>query len=129
MWALALKAILFILIGVVTYFISYYVSGYLSALRLTPSLVIASTVFFAMSVAGTVVYKFAMQDGGSRAIGFYLLAKVVRLAVAVILILAYTWLDGSSIPTFAIYILALYLVSMTVSLVFHVKVEQNIKKK
>ena len=68
-----------------------------------------------------------MKQGGKRAIGFYLIDKVVRLVFVVFLIIVYALADCSSLLAFSMSLLAFYLVSMVTSIIFYVKVEQNLE--
>lgn len=70
-----------------------------------------------------------MKQGGKRAIGFYLIDKVVRLVFVVFLVIVYALADCSSLLAFSMSLLAFYLVSMVTSIIFYVKVEQNLSKK
>ena len=74
-------------------------------------------------------HTYIMKQGGKRAIGFYLIDKVVRLVFVVFLIIVYALADCSSLLAFSMSLLAFYLVSMVTSIIFYVKVEQNLSKK
>lgn len=92
-------------------------------------LVIVSVVYLLLSAAGYSLYRIVMKKGGKKAIGFYMLGKVLRLFVTIAILLIYALADCRNLLAFAMSVLALYLVSMVTSIIFYVKVEQGISKK
>ena len=95
---------------------------------LSPTFLVA-LLFVLLDCGVCNIYLYIMGQGGKRAIGFYLIDKVVRLILVVFLIIVYALADCSSLLAFSMSLLAFYLVSMVTSIIFYVKVEQNLSKK
>lgn len=98
-------------------------------LHLLPPTFLVALLFILMDCGACNIYTYIMGQGGKRAIGFYLIDKVVRLIFVVFLVIVYALADCSSLLAFSMSLLAFYLVSMVTSIIFYVKVEQNLSKK
>lgn len=98
-------------------------------MHLLPPTFLVALLFILLDCGGCNIYTYIMKQGGKRAIGFYLIDKVVRLVFVVFLIIVYALADCSSLLAFSMSLLAFYLVSMVTSIIFYVKVEQNLSKK
>lgn len=98
-------------------------------MHLLPSTFLVALLFILLDCGACNIYTYRMKQGGKRAIGFYLIDKVVRLVFVVFLIIVYALADCSSLLAFSMSLLAFYLVSMVTSIIFYVKVEQNLSKK
>lgn len=96
-------------------------------MHLLPPTFLVALLFILLDCGACNTY--IMKQGGKRAIGFYLIDKVVRLVFVVFLIIVYALADCSSLLAFSMSLLAFYLVSMVTSIIFYVKVEQNLSKK
>lgn len=94
-------------------------------MHLLPPTFLVALLFILLDCGACNIYTYIMKQGGKRAIGFYLIDKVVRLVFVVFLIIVYALADCS----FSMSLLAFYLVSMVTSIIFYVKVEQNLSKK
>ncbi len=123
------KAIAFCAVSVLLFFIEFSIAGKETAFQQVPYLVVISTLFFALSLGGGALFTIVMKNGGKKAIGFYLLGKVLRLFLAIAILLIYALADCRNILAFSMNLLVLYLVSMITSIIFYVKVEQKISKK
>lgn len=98
-------------------------------MHLLPPTFLVALLFILLDYGACNIYTYIMKQGGKRAIGFYLIDKVVRLVFVVFLIIVYALADCSSLLAFSMSLLAFYLVSMVTSIIFYVKVEQNLSKK
>lgn len=99
-------------------------------MHLLPPTFLVALLFILLDCGACNIYTYIMKQGGKRAIGFYLIDKVVRLVFVVFLIIVYALADCSSLLAFSMSLLAsFYLVSMVTSIIFYVKVEQNLSKK
>ena len=98
-------------------------------MHLLPPTFLVALLFILLDCGPCNIYTYIMKQGGKRAIGFYLIDKVVRLVFVVFLIIVYALADCSSLLAFSMSLLAFYLVSMVTSIIFYVKVEQNLSKK
>lgn len=98
-------------------------------MHLLPPTFLVALLFILLDCGACSIYTYIMKQGGKRAIGFYLIDKVVRLVFVVFLIIVYALADCSSLLAFSMSLLAFYLVSMVTSIIFYVKVEQNLSKK
>ncbi len=98
-------------------------------MHLLPPTFLVALLFILLDCGAYNIYTYIMKQGGKRAIGFYLIDKVVRLVFVVFLIIVYALADCSSLLAFSMSLLAFYLVSMVTSIIFYVKVEQNLSKK
>lgn len=98
-------------------------------MHLLPPTFLVALLFILLDCGACNIYTSIMKQGGKRAIGFYLIDKVVRLVFVVFLIIVYALADCSSLLAFSMSLLAFYLVSMVTSIIFYVKVEQNLSKK
>lgn len=98
-------------------------------MHLLPPTFLVALLFILLDCGARNIYTYIMKQGGKRAIGFYLIDKVVRLVFVVFLIIVYALADCSSLLAFSMSLLAFYLVSMVTSIIFYVKVEQNLSKK
>ena len=98
-------------------------------MHLLPPTFLVALLFILLDCGACNIYTYIMKHGVKRAIGFYLIDKVVRLVFVVFLIIVYALADCSSLLAFSMSLLAFYLVSMVTSIIFYVKVEQNLSKK
>lgn len=98
-------------------------------MHLLPPTFLVALLFILLDCGVCNIYTYIMKQGGKRAIGFYLIDKVVRLVFVVFLVIVYALADCSSLLAFSMSLLAFYLVSMVTSIIFYVKVEQNLSKK
>lgn len=74
-------------------------------------------------------HDWVMKDGAKRALSFYLVVKVVRFFLVVAILLIYGLADRRNILAFAINLLVLYIANVVTSMMYYIKMEQNIKKK
>lgn len=98
-------------------------------MHLLPPTFLVALLFILLDCGACNIYTYIMKQSGKRAIGFYLIDKVVRLVFVVFLVIVYALADCSSLLAFSMSLLAFYLVSMVTSIIFYVKVEQNLSKK
>lgn len=127
--SLLLKAVTLCVSCVLLFIIELLLAGRDAAVQQTPYMVLTATLFFALSTLGSLLYKVVMQQGGKRAISYYLLDKVVRLFLTIVLMVLYAFANGSNLLLFAINLLVLYMVSIITSIIFYAKVEHHISKK
>lgn len=127
--SLACKALALCLSGAAVFFAEIPLFGREVAFRQVPFLVLIATFFFAMSMAGSLLYKTVMTRGGKMAVGYYLLTKVARLLATVVVLLVYALANGRDLLAFTVGLLVLYLASMITSIICYVKVEHLMNKK
>lgn len=96
--------------------------------RLRP-LVCVATLLMVVNGLSSMVYKWIMKDGGRRAIGFYLIDKVVRFFLVIVIVLIYALADRRNLLAFAINLLVLYVADAVTSMMLYVSTEQNFNKK
>lgn len=94
-----------------------------------PIVIVSALILGAASMGGSLVFKWVMSNGGRKAIGFYLIAKTLRLFLVIIIFLVYGIADGRNLLAFAINILALYIADVVTSIIFYVGIEKNYSKK
>ena len=94
-----------------------------------PILIVTAIILAAASMGGSLVFKWVMNNGGRKAIGYYLIAKTLRIFIVIVIFLVYGIADGRNLLAFAINILALYLADVVTSIIFYVSIEKNYSKK
>lgn len=101
------------------------------AMQQAPPVVCVAILLLLMVVNGlsSMVYKWIMKDGGRRAIGFYLIDKVVRFFLVIVIVLIYALADRRNLLAFAINLLVLYVADAVTSMMLYVSTEQNFNKK
>ena len=88
-----------------------------------------ATLLMVVNGLSSMVYKWIMKDGGRRAIGFYLIDKVVRFFLVIVIVLIYALADRRNLLAFAINLLVLYVADAVTSMMLYVSTEQNFNKK
>lgn len=99
------------------------------ALQQAPILIVTAIILTAASMGGSLVFKWVMNNGGRKAIGYYLIAKTLRIFIVIVIFLIYGIADGRNLLAFAINILALYIADVVTSIIFYVSIEKNYSKK
>lgn len=99
------------------------------ALQQAPILIVTAIILTAASMGGSLVFKWVMSNGGRKAIGYYLIAKTLRIFIVIVIFLIYGIADGRNLLAFAINILALYIADVVTSIIFYVGIEKNYSKK
>lgn len=127
--SLALKATVLCVVSVLLFFIELPLAGREAVVQQVPCLILVPTLFFALSVGGSAVYRFALRKEGKMAVTFYLAANLVRFLLALAVLLVYALADGRNLLLFSLNLLAVYLAGMITSVCLYVKVEQNLNKK
>ena len=69
------------------------------------------------------IYLSLVRKGSKQLMGFFLLCKLARFVVAVLLLVIYALADGSNLLLFAINLLVIYLVEMVLSLLYYARVD------
>ena len=92
-------------------------------------IVCVATLLMVVNGLSSMVYKWIMKDGGRRAIGFYLIDKVVRFFLVIVIVLIYALADRRNLLAFAINLLVLYVADAVTSMMLYVSTEQNFNKK
>lgn len=126
---LGIKAITYIIIGILLVLFELMLVGQNVALQQAPFLLVNATCFFALNLVSGIAYKWVMKDNGKRAIGFYLAVKVVRFFLVIAILLIYALADCRNILAFAINLIVLYIANVVTSIIFYIKMEQNFKTK
>ena len=99
------------------------------AMQQAPPVVCVATLLMVVNGLSSRVYKWIMKDGGRRAIGFYLIDKVVRFFLVIVIVLIYALADRRNLLAFAINLLVLYVADAVTSMMLYVSTEQNFNKK
>lgn len=90
---------------------------------------LVALLFLLYSVAASAVYVPALRRGGKQVMAFYLLAKTLRLLMAILLLLVYAIAFGGHTLAFAINLFVLYVVGLVASTVFYARAERITSKK
>lgn len=99
------------------------------AMQQAPPVVCVATLLMVVNGLSSMVYKWIMKDGGRRAIGFYLIDKVVRFFLVIVIVLIYALADRRNLLAFATNLLVLYVADAVTSMMLYVSTEQNFNKK
>lgn len=99
------------------------------AMQQAPPVVCVVILLMVVNGLSSIVYKWIMKDGGRRAIGFYLIDKVVRFFLVIVIVLIYALADRRNLLAFAINLLVLYVADAVTSMMLYVSTEQNFNKK
>lgn len=99
------------------------------AMQQAPPVVCVATLLMVVNGLSSMTYKWIMKDGGRRAIGFYLIDKVVRFFLVIVIVLIYALADRRNLLAFAINLLVLYVADAVTSMMLYVSTEQNFNKK
>lgn len=99
------------------------------AMQQAPPVVCVATLLMVVNGLSSMVYKWIMKDGGRRAIGFYLIDKVVHFFLVIVIVLIYALADRRNLLAFAINLLVLYVADAVTSMMLYVSTEQNFNKK
>ena len=99
------------------------------AMQQAPPVVCVVILLMVVNGLSSKVYKWIMKDGGRRAIGFYLIDKVVRFFLVIVIVLIYALADRRNLLAFAINLLVLYVADAVTSMMLYVSTEQNFNKK
>lgn len=99
------------------------------AMQQAPPVVCVGILLMVVNGLSSMVYKWIMKDGGRRAIGFYLIDKVVRFFLVIVIVLIYALADRCNLLAFAINLLVLYVADAVTSMMLYVSTEQNFNKK
>ena len=123
-----LKALAFCVTGVLLFLIAQACSGRVAAIQQIVFIIGLSGVFFAMGLMVNSIYLSLVRKGSKQFMGFFLLCKLARFVVAVLLLVIYALADGSNLLLFAINLLVFYLVEMVLSVIYYARVERNTPK-
>ena len=99
------------------------------AMQQAPPVVCVAILLMVVNGLSSMVYKWIMKDGGRCAIGFYLIDKVVRFFLVIVIVLIYALADRRNLLAFAINLLVLYVADAVTSMMLYVSTEQNFNKK
>lgn len=99
------------------------------AMQQAPPVVCVVILLMVVNGLSSMAYKWIMKDGGRRAIGFYLIDKVVRFFLVIVIVLIYALADRRNLLAFAINLLVLYVADAVTSMMLYVSTEQNFNKK
>lgn len=97
------------------------------AVQQVPCIILLTTLFFAVGLLANTVYLPLVRKGGKHLMGYYLLYKVVRFLLAIVLLVVYAVAGFENLLTFAINLLVVYLIEMICSIVFCAQIERNIQ--
>lgn len=127
--SLITKAITICVTGALLLLFELLLAGANVATQQAPLLLVIATLIMAVNVLSSMVYKLIMKDGGRRAIGFYLIDKVVRFFLVIVIVLIYALADRRNLLAFALNLLVLYIADAVTSMICYVSIERNFNKK
>ena len=123
------KAITICVTGALLLLFELLLAGANVAMQQAPLLLVIATLIMAVNVLSSMVYKWIMKDGGRHAIGFYLIDKVVRFFLVIVIVLIYALADRRNLLAFALNLLVLYIADAVTSMICYVSIERNFNKK
>lgn len=127
--SLITKAITICVTGALLLLFELLLAGANVAMQQAPLLLVIATLIMAVNVLSSMVYKWIMKDGGRHAIGFYLIDKVVRFFLVIVIVLIYALADRRNLLAFALNLLVLYIADAVTSMIYYVSIERNFNKK
>lgn len=127
--SLITKAITICVTGALLLLFELLLAGANVAMQQAPLLLVIATLIMTVNVLNSMVYKWIMKDGGRHAIGFYLIDKVVRFFLVIVIVLIYALADRRNLLAFALNLLVLYIADAVTSMICYVSIERNFNKK
>jgi len=127
--SLITKAITICVTGALLLLFELLLAGANVAMQQAPLLLVIATLIMMVNVLSSMVYKWIMKDGGRHAIGFYLIDKVVRFFLVIVIVLIYALADRRNLLAFALNLLVLYIADAVTSMICYVSIERNFNKK
>lgn len=127
--SLITKAITICVTGALLLLFELLLAGANVAMQQAPLLLVVATLIMTVNVLSSMVYKWIMKDGGRHAIGFYLIDKVVRFFLVIVIVLIYALADRRNLLAFALNLLVLYIADAVTSMICYVSIERNFNKK
>lgn len=127
--SLITKAITICVTGALLLLFELLLAGANVAMQQASLLLVIATLIMAVNVLSSMVYKWIMKDGGRHAIGFYLIDKVVRFFLVIVIVLIYALADRRNLLAFALNLLVLYIADAVTSMICYVSIERNFNKK
>ncbi len=127
--SLITKAITICVTGALLLLFELLLAGANVAMQQAPLLLVIATLIMTVNVLSSMVYKWIMKDGGRHAIGFYLIDKVVRFFLVIVIVLIYALADRRNLLAFALNLLVLYIADAVTSMICYVSIERNFNKK
>lgn len=127
--SLITKAITICVTGALLLLFELLLAGANVAMQQAPLLLVITILIMAVNVLSSMVYKWIMKDGGRHAIGFYLIDKVVRFFLVIVIVLIYALADRRNLLAFALNLLVLYIADAVTSMICYVSIERNFNKK
>lgn len=127
--SLITKAITICVTGALLLLFELLLAGANVAMQQAPLLLVIATLIMTVNVLSSMVYKWVMKDDGRHAIGFYLIDKVVRFFLVIVIVLIYALADRRNLLAFALNLLVLYIADAVTSMICYVSIERNFNKK
>lgn len=127
--SLITKAITICVTGALLLLFELLLAGANVAMQQAPLLLVIAILIMTVNVLSSMVYKWVMKDGGRHAIGFYLIDKVVRFFLVIVIVLIYALADRRNLLAFALNLLVLYIADAVTSMICYVSIERNFNKK
>jgi hypothetical protein len=127
--SLITKAITICVTGALLLLFELLLAGANVAMQQAPLLLVIAILIMTVNVLSSMVYKWIMKDGGRHAIGFYLIDKVVRFFLIIVIVLIYALADRRNLLAFALNLLVLYIADAVTSMICYVSIERNFNKK
>lgn len=127
--SLITKAITICVTGALLLLFELLLAGANVAMQQAPLLLVIAILIMTVNVLSSMVYKWIMKDGGRHAIGFYLIDKVVRFFLIIVIVLIYALADRRNLLAFALNLLVLYIADAVTSKICYVSIERNFNKK
>lgn len=127
--SLITKAITICVTGALLLLFELLLAGANVAMQQAPLLLVIAILIMTVNVLSSMVYKWIMKDGGRHAIGFYLIDKMVRFFLVIVIVLIYALADRRNLLAFALNLLVLYIADAVTSMICYVSIERNFNKK
>ena len=97
-----------------------------AALQQALPISVLAAVFFATMLLEQYALRYLRRaKGGKGVTGFYLLSKMLRLLLAIVMLLAYAFAIRTNIVLFAVNLFVCYIITVVLSSIFCVKGEQK----
>lgn len=124
---ISILALIYCIIGPVLLFTEHLI-GLDKEINQALPITLLSAFFFIYSYMSLLIFHNLYSKRDKRLTGFYLIDKIVRLLLSVLILLVYGLICGKDIVAFAVNLFTLYLVTMFFSSYYWIKKEQKYNK-
>ena len=124
---IGILALIYCFIGLVLLFSEHFM-GLDKAINQALPITLLSVFFFTYSFISILIFHNLYSKRSKRLTGFYLIVKVVKLLLSILILLVYGLIGGKGIIVFAVNLFTLYLVTMLFWSYYWIKKEQKYNK-